>query len=223
MKVFSKQYSRWLLLISILAMCTGIGLLSVQAIKPTPSPTATGNALLTIQGFQSVVYNDKFRLKISGNFLTIAPLKLFGPFRLGFAYVLTIRDATLETFSTEQDFDSFARQPDSLTHITASLTQSLNRLSIPLLPDRNQLAITAIVCEPLRIVRQDSAYQKPFFAATSCRLTPRTQKVVCQNGAIHDGLRELSFRTLSYDGRRWQLRGSDGQSRRADTLRNLLG
>ncbi len=128
------RHLRWLLLGCVLMICVGLALAIVWGRKEDPAATGVGNAILSIQEFHTLLYDSGLRLRVSGDSLTVSPLKLLGPFRLGIAHSLTASAVTVETFPDTSLRSQSNLHPPSFDRFLVSLKPSFNRFLASLIP-----------------------------------------------------------------------------------------
>jgi len=205
------RHLRWLLLGCVLMMCVGLDLAIVWSRKEDPAATGVGNAILSIQEFHTLLYDSGLRLRVSGDSLTVSPLKLLGPFRLGIAHSLTASAVTVETFPDTSLRSQSNLHPPSFDRFLVSLKPSFNRFLASLIPGEVSIVIAHAECGPLRIVQHQGDQQTVIFAAATCHTSLRSAKVLCKDGVIRTSGNDVPFHELLYDGRNWKLRTPLGQ------------
>ena len=168
-------------------------------------------ALQTIRGFQTFVYNDDgLQLRFSGDFVVVSHAKLLGPFRLGFAYSLSGRDITVEVFhGAEIDLEPKAHT-SLFNRVLASLKPSFNRVLASLMPGQDGVVIAHAQFRPFRVIQHQGSQAIVIFEAAVCRTKPGLTKAVCKDGKILVGGSDVPFREWSYDGQNSTLRTISG-------------
>src|SRR5262249_49726069 len=117
---------RWLLLIGLLGTCGGLALVAVPERKTVQVSAPRGTSLLSLRDFHTVLSAGSQQLRISGNSLTISPLKLLGPFRLGVLHSMSARAVTVEIFSDTTAPSQPQGQSQSFGRLLTSLKPSLD-------------------------------------------------------------------------------------------------
>jgi len=202
-------------------LCSSFALIVVHGRKDVQMPMPDRSALVSLRNFNTVLDENGPRLRVAGDSLTVSPLKLFGPFRLGVAHSLIARAVTIETFPDTDPRSRSQSQAQSFGHFLASLKPSFNRFLASLLLGQVSVVIAQAECRPLKIVQHAGDQLIVVFAAASCRTKLGSTKVLCKDGTIRARGSDMPFRELSYDGQIWKLRTPLGQKELVDA--DLLG
>ncbi len=213
-----------------LGVCLCLLLIAMRKpVSPISQPTA--HAMPSLYGFRLLGFQltsqggNRPDIRISGASLTLPQAPVLGPFRLGFAHALMIRDLTVEYFfhpepnaSGELAFPetvappitppmhtiqtgarhSNDHQPSSLEYVWASLAQSLNSNLLSLVAQQGKPAIVAAEIRPLHIIQYRDGDTVVMFQAETCHLN-RHSKITCKDGAILENGRLRAFREWSIE------------------------
>jgi len=205
------RHLRWLLLVCLVGLCGWLALITVRERKGDVFLAQETGALLSLRDFHTFLHEDGLRLRVSGDSLSVSPLKLLGPFRLGVAHSLTARAVTIETFPDANPRPRSQSQAPSFGRLLASLKPSFNRFLASLLPGQAAVVIVQAECGPLKIVQREGDQLTAIFAATSCQIKSGSTKVICKDGILRVRGGDIPFHELSYDGQTWKVRTALGR------------
>lgn len=222
--IFSLRFLRWLLLALVGSVSIALVVVATYNQRTDPVSLPTDGSLMSIQRFTTVLQQEEMRLRISGDVLTIAPLKLIGPFRLGLVHTLTVHNGTIETFPDEQSQSQSGTSSTMmrLDRFLASLPSTLDRFVASAVLEQSPMTIAQVTGAPFTLIQHHGDRDEVIFTATSCRTTMRNTKAVCQDGTIGSQGQTVSFRELSYDGRTWKLQATSGEKREVATWAELF-
>src|SRR5262249_13612259 len=126
--IFSARHVRWLLLAVVCSVCVGLAVVTARNWKTEIVSLPTDGSLVSVQNFKTFLQQENMQMRISGDALVIAPIKLLGPFRLGLVHSLTIHNGTIETFPHPQSQDRLGMPPATFDRFFTSLPLALDRL-----------------------------------------------------------------------------------------------
>jgi hypothetical protein len=146
---------------------------------------------MVLRGFRQTVYDgDHLRLRVSGDSATISNTTLFGPFSLGFMYSLVARNVTIEVFPGADAAPVPAPQMVFSERLSELVSQRWSGVQI------GQAKL-----EHLRVIEHRPGAEKLILQAAFCQAGLSAGRIVCNDGTIDTNGSEVSFRTLSYDGK----------------------
>ncbi len=219
---YALRYWRWLLLACVCGVCSGLAILTVRHWKAGAISLQADGNVMSLRRFNTVFQQNSVQLRIAGDSLVIAPLRLVGPFRLGIMHSLTVRNVTFETFVHQTSRLQSTMPVPTLARVLETLPSFLDRFLAAVVPEQAHVALAHAVGGPLTVIQHEEDRATVVFTATTCRTGMGSVKVVCQEGMIHAQEQTVSFRELSYDGRNWQLLTLSGQKRAAPAWEGLF-
>lgn len=196
-----KQTVRWLALVGVIGAGVGLGVVLLNNRPEQPAPLKKDSSLLALQSFQTASHDKgRLQLRVSGDSLTLAKTRLWGPFRLGFAQSLVVRNLTIETFPDPENALKTGGLPLSFKQTWASLTPSLKQTLASLLPQRaGGVIIVSAEIKPLTIIERRKDHKTVLLQAASCYMTKRFTRIVCKDGVVRVEGKEMPFRKWRYD------------------------
>ena len=153
------------------------------------------NSGMNLQDFQVASHDEgRLHMRVSGDSLALSKARLWGPFRLGFAHALVVRNLKVELFSDSATDPSIRSLPASLkqtwTSVTPSLTQLLQSLS---LQNGGGVVVSARL-SPFQIVEHRAGRTTVLLKAASCKTTRALRGLVCTAGVLRVGEQDRPFR-----------------------------
>lgn len=183
--------ARGIAFISVIGACVGLIVVFVnnRQEEPTPPPKSE----MTIQGFHTALHDDEDRLhiRVSGDSLTLSKARLWGPFRLGFAHSLIVRNLRVEIFSDSAADPS--TRPLSVKQTWASIMPSLiQRLQSLSLQNGGGVIVSARL-SPVQIIEQRPDRTRVLLKAASCKTARALASLVCTDGFVRVGEQDRPF------------------------------
>ena len=187
-----KASVRGLALIGIVVGC--VGLIAALVNNRQEAITPPLNSGMSLRGFQTASHNEgRLQMRVSGDSLTLSKARLWGPFRLGFAHSLIVRNLKVEIF------------PDSTALSTRSLPLSAKQTWTTLTPLLTQLlqsvslrsgggVIMSARLSPLQVVEHGADRTTVLLKAASCKTTRALASLVCTDGFVRVGEQDRPFR-----------------------------
>jgi len=187
-----KTRVRELALIGILVGCVGLLAALVnnrqEAVIPTP------NSRMSLQGFQTASHNEgRLHMRVSGDSLALSKARLWGPFRLGFAHALVVRNLTVELFPDPSDVLDSRSLPLSVKQAWTTFTPTLTRLlqSVSL---RDGGVVMSARLSPVQVIEHRAGRTTLLLTAASCKTTRALRGLVCTDGSVRVGEQNRPFR-----------------------------
>ena len=187
-----KTSVRGLVLIGILVGCVCLLAALVdnrqEAVTPTPDPG------MSLRGFQTVSHDEgRLHMRVSGDSLALSKARLWGPFRLGFAHALVVRNLTVELFPDPSDVLDSRSLPLSVKQAWTTLTPTFTRLlqSVSL---RDGGVVMSARLRPVQVIEHRAGRTAVLLKAASCKTTRALRGLVCTNGVVRVGGRNRPFR-----------------------------
>jgi len=187
-----KTSMRGLVLIGILVGC--VGLLAALVNNSQEAITPTPNSRMSLRGFQTASHNEgRLHMRVSGDSLALSKARLWGPFRLGFAHSLVVRNLKVELFPDPSDVLDSRSLPLSVKQAWTTFTPTLTRLlqSVSL---RDGGVIMSARLTPVQVIEHRAGRTTLLLTAASCKTTRALRELVCTEGCVRVGERNRPFR-----------------------------
>ena len=197
---FAKETFRWLAFIGAIGALLGLG---VVLIKSRPEPLAVpqkDGETLTLQNFQTASHGKgRMQLRVSGDSLTLTKTRLGGPFRLGFAQSLVVRNLTIETFPDSNTASKTGSRPLSFRQTWASLAPSFKQTLESLLSQRaGGGVIVSAEITPLTVIERGEDHETVLLQAASCYTKKWLTGMVCGDGVVRVEGKETPFAEMPF-------------------------
>lgn len=141
----------------------------------------------SIRGYTSEIYRDRrLRARASVESVHVGNPQAIGPLSFGFLRSIDIRDVRIESFE----------DADASSSILADAIASL-------VPESVRTRTTRIDVGPLTLTRNDSGRSENVLHATRCRMSSRPQALVCRDGFLGDGEKQVPFREATLSNGQW--------------------
>ena len=186
-----KTSVRGLALIGILVGC--VGLIAALVNNKQEAMTSTPDSGMSLRGFQTVSHNEgRLHMRVSGDSLVLSKARLWGPFRLGFAHALVVRNLKVELFPDSSVVLDTHSPPLSVKQTWSTLTPTLARLlrSVSL---RDGGVIMSARLTPVQIVEQRADRTTVLLTAASCKTTRALRELICTDGWVRVGEQDRPF------------------------------
>ncbi len=190
-----KTSVRGLALIGILVGC--VGLIATLVNNKQEAMTSTPDSGMSLRGFQTVSHNEgRLHMRVSGDSLAFSKTRLWGPFRLGFAHSLVVRNLKVELFPDSSVVLDAHSPPLSISikQTWAALTPTLARLLQSASLRNGGGVIMSARLTPVQIVEQRAGRTTVLLTAASCKTTRALRGLVCMDGWVRVGGRDRPFR-----------------------------
>jgi hypothetical protein len=175
-------------LAAVASVVAAIGVVVALRSSPSAGSRATVRSEQAVAGVHTARYEDgRLASRLDADAVSSEPVKLFGPFRLGFAQRVRAQDVRVETFDAA---DGPMTEP-----VAALLTDAL---ASPVVASSG--AVLAAEAAPVRVVRHAADGTSIGLEAAQCR-SARAGAVTCYDGVLDMDGRSTPFRELSYDPR----------------------
>ena len=187
-----KTRVRGLVLIGILVGC--VGLLAALVNNRQEAVTPTPDSGMSLRGFQTVSHNEgRLQMRVSGDSLALSKARLWGPFRLGFAHALVVRNLKVEIFSDPSVVLESRSLPLSIKQTWAALAPTLTRLLQSASLRNGGGVIMSARLSPLQVVEHRAGRTTVLLKAASCKTTRALRELVCTDGCVRVGERNRPF------------------------------
>ena len=191
-RLSSKASVRGLALIGAVVGCIGLTAALVNNREEESIPPLDSG--MSLRGFQTVSHNEgRLHMRVSGDSLALSKTRLWGPFRLGFAHALVVRNLKVELFPDSSVVLDPHSLPPSVKQTWTTLTPTLTRLlqSVSL---RNGGVIMSARLSPFQIVEHRAGRTTVLLKAASCKTTRALRGLVCTAGVLRVGEQDRPLR-----------------------------
>ena len=188
-----KASVRGLALVGVVMGCVGLlaALVNTTQEAITPPPDSG----MSLRGFQTVSHNEEGRLqmRVSGDSLALSKARLWGPFRLGFAHSLVVRNLTVEIFPDSTATPGTRSLPLSIKQTWSTLTPPLTQLLQSVSLQNSGGVITSARLSPLQVVEHRAGRTTVLLKAASCKTTRAVRDLLCTDGFVRVGEQDRPF------------------------------
>ncbi len=213
---------RGLALIGVVGACVGLAIVLFSRNMRHEHVALPVDSVVRLHSFQTASYDeDRLKLRVSGDSLTLSKARLWGPFRLGFAHSLLVRNLTVEIFPDPAADSHTDSLPLSLKRTWTSVAPSLHRLLQSLLSKSAGGVIVSAQISPLHVIEQRSGQSTVLLKAASCQTARALTRTVCTSGFVRMGKKNVPFREWRpSDSKRKTTAHNSGSKRTQQSLRS---
>ena len=182
--------------LALIGVLTGWGgVIAVLINNRQEAITPALNSGMNLRDFQTASHNNEGRLqmRVSGDSLALSKARLWGPFRLGFAQALVVRNLKVEIFSDSSAVLDSHSLPLLVKQTWTTLTPSLTRLLQSVSP-RSSGVIMSAQLSPVQVVEHRADRTTVLLKAASCKTTRALRDLVCTKGFVRVGEQDRPFR-----------------------------
>ena len=181
--------------LALIGVVTGwVGVIAVLINNRQEAITPALNSGMNLRGFQTVSHDEgRLQIRVSGDSLALSKARLWGPFRLGFAHALIVRNLKVELFPDSSVVLDSHSLPLSVKQTWTTLTPSLTRLLQSVSP-RSSGGIMSAQLSPVQVVEHRADRTTVLLKAASCKTTRALRELVCTKGFVRVGEQDRPFR-----------------------------
>ena len=193
-----KASARGLALIGIIG--GSVGLIAVLLSEKQEAATLPLKSGMSLQDFQIASHDeDRLQMRVSGDSLALSKAQLWGPFRLGFAHALVVRNLKVELFSESATDSSIHSLPASFKQTWTSAAPSLTHLLQSLALQNGGGVVLSVQLSPLQVVEYRAGRTTVLLKAASCKTVRTLTSLVCTDGFVRVGEQERLFKNWRSD------------------------